>query len=501
MLSVLAGRQAGKRFHLGDETTIGRGEEADIPIAATDVSRMHARVVTAADSLHVIEDLGSRNGVRVNGELVTEHALEVGDRITIGAGTVLIFSRQTEEEEALLEARKMESLGRLAGGIAHDFNNLLSVIIGNGDLIRESLASTVAADHPYHECLADLRAASLKARDLVAQLLGFARRGRGREVVTDFGKVVREAHQLVARTFERDVTIEVDADPGLMILGDRTQLFQMVMNLCLNSRDALGGAGTLSLSAKRVSEGAPDRPPSFAGLGSLVVFTVRDTGTGMDSETRERLFEPFFTTKRIGEGTGLGLALVYSIVSSHGGRIWVDSVSGAGTTFTVALPAASSAEQERGGSAEMAALATGAPQPIVEGQRALVLVVDDEELVRRSIGRTLSHLGYDVAFAENGDDGVQRYRELQDQRPLVLLDLIMPVMGGEEALRCLKSLDPTVRVLVMSGYPDDVQIGGLRDAGALGFLEKPFGMDRLHSALNVLRLFPAAVTAEQIVDA
>ncbi len=481
VLSVLAGPHSGKQYRLGAETTLGRGEEVSIPLPHGDVSRLHARVVRLEDGGDLLEDLGSRNGTRVNGDRIQSHVLQVGDRVGIGAEMVLLYTRRSRAEEDLLEKQKLESLGRLAGGVAHDFNNLLAVVQGNVQLVKGIVAEPDPDRGLVEECLDDVLEASQRAGELVTQLLGFARRGRWEEAPTDLSQMLEEVSQLARRSFDRRVRIESEIEPGLVTIGDRAQLYQALMNLCLNARDAMPDGGRIELCARAIPA---DSMSALRGRGPQILVEITDHGVGMDTEIRKQVFEPFFTTKPTGAGAGLGLALVYGVVASHGGQIWVDSEVGQGTTFHVALPAAD--PQALRQEAEETTLT---PQP--EGEPAAeagtVLLVDDEPLVRRSVGRMLAQLGYQVETAMDGVEALEKHQRLGDRLALVLLDLVMPAMSGDAALREIRARNPGARVLVMSGHHDEATVEKLRADGAAGFLLKPFGMDQLTAALKVIR--------------
>lgn len=489
-LTTLMGRSFGKRYRLGDENLIGRASDCSIRLTVADASRHHARIVLGEGGTFTLHDLKSHNGTRVNGERITMQVLRAGDRVAIGAETVFLFSLRSREEEEIVEVQKMESMGQLAGGIAHDFNNLLAAIIGNAELALESVDEAPVTLTLAHECLEDVLGAASRAQDLVRQLLGFARRGNWEESPADVAAVVGEVVQLLSRTFDPNIDIDVDTAEGLYVLGDRSQLFQMLMNLCLNGRDAMAGGGRLTVTA-RLSD-PPERRSATGESGRQVLITVRDTGQGMDEETRERIFEPFFTTKETGRGSGLGLAVVYGIVTSHGGRIAVRSEPGSGTTFRVALPAMTEAPP-----AAEDLTATVLPGVLAETRRSgrdLVLVIDDEAMVRRGLRRMVQALDFNVLEAEDGPSGVALFREHGARIALVILDLVMPGMDGSQVLAVLRGVDPLVKVVIVSGYHDDAKVNTLTQAGAAGFVPKPFTGAQLRFALE------AALTRQPVEE-
>ncbi len=479
-LTTLMGRSFGKRFRLGEETLIGRASDCSIRLTAADSSRHHARILRGEDGLYTLHDLKSHNGTRVDGVRIDEHVLKPGDRVAIGAETVFLFTLRSREEEEIVEVQKMESMGQLAGGIAHDFNNLLAAIIGNSELALETVDGAPVPMELAHDCLTDVLGAASRAQDLVQQLLGFARRGNWEEAPADVAKVVNEVLQLLSRTFNPKIELEVDADAGLYVVGDRSQLFQMIMNLCLNSRDAMPDGGRLTVTA-HLSVPSGKQSPSGEG-GRQVEITVQDTGQGMEEEVCERIFEPFFTTKERGHGSGLGLAVVYGIVSSHGGRIWTDSELGMGTSFHVTLPA-----MEEAPPVAEDYTATVLPGVLAETRRMgrdLILVIDDEAMVRRGIRRMVEALKFNVVEAEDGPEGVALFREHRERIGLVILDLVMPGMDGAQVLGVLQGIDPQVAVLIVSGYHDDAKATQLTRAGAAGFLPKPFTGSLLRFSLE-----------------
>ncbi len=489
-LIVLAGRETGRRYRLSGSLVLGRSDECDVQLDDTRVSRRHASLTRDGDRW-ILEDLGSRNGTLVNGErLAGPRALAFGDRVQLSPETVLVFAREDPLEDRLLHLQQMEVIGQLAAGIAHDFNNLLSVIAAGVSHVAALDPSTPLGDADVRECVDDIRSAAQRAGELTGRLLTIARRDSGgigsSKQRVDVSALAEEVLALVRRTFDRSIRIESRIDAGLVVVGDYAALHQVLMNLCINARDAMPDGGTIWVTAE-----ASRVPGAPAGPAPPVVITVRDTGEGMDEQTRARVFEPFFTTKARGTGSGLGLATAYEVVTSHGGGIEVESVKGQGATFTVRLPAAP--EGKRAGLRERGARPMtrdgGAPEP---GRAARVLVVDDEELVRRSLGRLVRSAGYEVLFAADGRQALAIYTS--EHRPdLVLLDLDMPNLSGAETLAHLKRIDPGARVVLVSGYYDEGRKRHLLARGALEFLPKPVDAVTLREAIRIGLQVPVTV--------
>jgi signal transduction histidine kinase len=376
------------------------------------------------------------------------------------------------EQQAALEAQrqsqKLEAVGLLAGGVAHDFNNLLAAILGHADL----LAMEATPGSEVEEAARTISQAAQRAAELTRQLLAFARLGQHRQERVDLHALVTEATTLLGRTLDKSIRIETRLlAPEHHVLGDPGQLTQVIVNLAVNARDAMPEGGTLSLetSARRAATaGGASGPPA----GEWLELEVRDGGIGIPPQHLERIFEPFFTTKPEGRGTGLGLATVYGIVKAHGGEVRVESRPGQGSRFTVRLPLAAGA-------------AAPAPKPAEPPRHGsgVVLVVDDEALVGRTAGRMLSSLGYRPVLVPGGQEALD-WLAAQGTRPLaVLLDLGMPGMDGATCFRLLRERHPGLPVIICSGFARNARAQQLLDAGAIGFLEKPYRTAELADAL------------------
>ena len=353
-----------------------------------------------------------------------------------------------DSEAQLRQAQKLEAIGTLAGGVAHDFNNLLTVISGHTSMLLEDLPP----DSPVVPDLNQIQAAGDRAAKLTQQLLAFSRKQVTQPRVLDLNVVVRGVETLLRRLIGEDVRLKtVLTGHPVWIQADPTQLEQVLLNLAVNARDAMPSGGELGIELREIEE-------------SEVELRVTDTGNGMDAETLERVFEPFFTTKGVGKGTGLGLSTVYGIVRQAGGRISVDSKPGEGTTFRVVLPKTTQpAEISVTGEFEVAA----------PGGSETILIAEDEEPVRRFTAQVLTRGGYRVIEAGSGDEAL-KLAPAGTRIALLLTDVVMPGMSGKELHQRLSESRPGLKVLFMSGYPDDtIAIHGLLKPG-LAFLQKPF---------------------------
>jgi signal transduction histidine kinase/CheY-like chemotaxis protein len=389
------------------------------------------------------------------------------------------LQRQTE---ALDEARRMESLGLLVGGVAHDFNNLLTVILGNVTVLLDRPGVAAEAS----DALGQIQEAAGRAAWLVSQLLASSRRQVRKPRVLDLNGVVSGAHRLLARLIGEHVELVValSARP-LLVEADPGQLEQVIVNLATNARDAMPSGGRLTIETEAVTvdgDGAALAPG--LGPGDYVMLSVRDTGVGMDAETRRMAFHPFFTTKEVGHGTGLGLATVNGVVEQSGGRVFVESEPGAGSCFRVLLPRAAAAA---------APVEPPAPAAPAAGRAGTVLLVEDEPMVRTVASQALGGAGLTVLEAGSGEQALERARAHAGPIDLLVTDVVMSRMGGPELAALLKADRPDVRVLFVSGYSRDAHLPASDVAAGVDFLEKPFTptgiVDR---AFRLLAAAPAA---------
>jgi len=355
----------------------------------------------------------------------------------------------------LLQSRKLEAIGTLAAGVAHDFNNLLTGILGYAWRLKQ----LATPDDPVDQATTAIENAAERASELTHRLLGFARRGPGQSVTVELTDVVREAAGLLDRTLDENVRVEVDSDGRRStIRADPGQIHLMLLNMAVNARDAMPTGGTLTFAVRSPDPGEDE--------ARWVELDVLDTGTGIPEDRLDRVFEPFYTSKEVGQGTGMGLAMVYGIVQSHSGRIRVENRPGGGAGFHIRFPA-------------LGAGTAVAPEERPVFGRGRILVVDDESFARDAASELLTSLGYTVTTAENGVEAIRTFEEARGEIDLVVLDIVMPRMGGRECLRSLKRLDPAVRVVLAS----DWSLEGIGHLGlnqdALGLVEKPFQLVQL----------------------
>ena len=378
--------------------------------------------------------------------------------------------KKTEEEKHKLEtqlqqAQKMESIGTLAGGIAHDFNNILMGIQGNASLMLLKIDS----EHPNHEKIKNIEKYVQNGTALTKQLLGFARRGKYLLKATDLNEIIDKSSSLFART-KKEIRIHTDLYEDLWTAEvDRGQIDQVLLNLYVNAWQAMSNGGDLYLQTENVILDRSYVKPYKVEPGRYAKISVSDTGVGIDKETQERIFEPFFTTKEMGRGTGLGLASVYGIIKSHGGYINVYSEKERGTVFTIYLPASAK---------EVLIDEEGSPAMLIKGT-GTILLIDDEKMILDVGLELLEGLGYTVLSAMSGQEAIDVFQKDQDNIDLVIMDMIMPGMGGGETFDRLKEINPEVKVLLSSGYSINGQATKIIRRGCDGFIQKPFNMNQL----------------------
>jgi two-component system cell cycle sensor histidine kinase/response regulator CckA len=387
-----------------------------------------------------------------------------------GKRQVYGVARDVSERARLLEqlnqAQKMEAVGRLAGGVAHDFNNLLTAIIGYCDYSMLSLDDSGT----LKKNLEEIKKAGNRAAVLTQQLLAFSRRQVMRPRVLDLNLLISTLERLLKRLLGEDIALETRFDPELgSVLADPGQIEQVIMNLCINSRDAMPRGGRITMDTANVSLDSSRRDRFTVTRGNYVRLRITDTGSGMDKEIKSHLFEPFFTTKEVGRGTGLGLSTVYGIVKQTGGYIWAESEPGKGTTFDIYFPRVR---------ADADAPKETAPTEI-RGGRESILLVEDEAMIRVLVCNVLGGYGYNVYEADDGEHAEDIIEARGGGIDLIITDVVLPGMSGRELVERIAAAHPGIPALFMSGYtPDVIDNHGVLHAG-LAFLQKPFSPEAL----------------------
>lgn len=410
-------------------------------------------------------------------EISARHYIWQSREVHVAAIRDISTRMETEKEKRELEAQfyksqKMESVGTLAGGIAHDFNNLLGGIMGNAELAVLRLKS----DKHLEDYLNNINRITKSGAKLTKQLLGYARGGKYQVKPTNLNDLIAEHDELFGRT-NKQILIRQKFETNLWTTDvDRGQIGQVLMNIYVNARHAMPDGGTLTVETDNVFFEKPVAVPFPLPKGYYVKVAISDTGIGMNEETLQKVFDPFFTTKEIGRGTGLGMASVYGIIKNHDGYIHVTSEPEKGTTVVIFLP--------RSGKESIA------DAKVSEGRVAkgsgTILFVDDEEAVLEVTRQMMEVMGYNVLTADSGEKAIEIYKDNRHHIDLVLLDIIMPHMGGEETIAKIKEINPKVNVLVATGYSLDQKADELRRLGCKGFIQKPFQMTALSLKIKEL---------------
>ena len=516
--NLIAIRSVGRdvtRQHLAEEQyyRLSRAvEQSPVSIVITDLDG-HAQYVNSkftAVSGHTLEDLLDSNievlrdghpneasfqkfweTIRAGGEWRGELATTRGDGGTVWesvkvsclrspGGEITNFlclredvSERKRLENELRQAQKMESLGTLAGGIAHDFNNLLAIINGYAEFCQQGTQEPAT----LQKCLREIHRAAQRASGLVRQILTFSRKTEVRFSPVDLNQLCRDLVALLAETFPRTVSFQIGLQDRLPpLLADQNQLQQIVLNLCVNARDAMPSGGVISL-ATGTQTGSSLQRLGADPLRTYACLRVSDTGTGMTAEVRARIFEPFFTTKQGNQGTGLGLAVVYGIVVAHHGYIDVESTPGSGSTLSIYLPLAETATT-------MPAIV--APNESFPGGSETLLIVDDEESLRTLLCTALTRKGYTTLTASSGLEAIEYVSDTARHFDIVLLDLNMPGANGVEVLKILRLCRPKSRVLVVSGHITPSARAEFERLGQRDFIQKPYRLDELGRTLRTL---------------
>lgn len=420
-----------------------------------------------------------KNGRVCNTVLHTTLIVDKDNKPNRFIGQMVDITARKEAEEALRQAQKLESIGILAGGIAHDFNNLLTGIMGQASLALAKLPFDSSAREHIHKSVV----AAERAAELTRQLLAYAGKGHSYIEPIQLNDMVTENIELLNISL-KDVSLHMELAPNLPLIEvDRGQAQQVVMNLAINATEAVQGCerNYVTILTYPQTIVAEEFQGSFVGgdklaSGRYVCLQVSDTGVGMDLATQERIFDPFFSTKE--EGRGLGLSATFGIIRAHKGGLIVQSEAGSGTTFMVLFPASSSTL--------VAKNALEARIPIIHDHASTILVIDDEEPVREAVQDILHSVGFHVLIAQDGVEGVKMYKRHQADIELVLLDMRMPGMDGEETFKKLKAFDPDVRVVLSSGYNEMETMSRFVGEGIIDFLQKPYDLETLIGTVEAL---------------
>ena len=379
-----------------------------------------------------------------------------------------------KSQEQLHQAQKMETIGKLAGGIAHDFNNLLTAIVGNAELGLQS----VEPSHQSYDDFVEIKKAAVRASELTNQLLSLSRRQLLKKEVIDLNQTIDDQLKMLSRILPEDIELESTLDNCLpKVFADKGQIHQILMNLCTNARDAMPKGGSLRLETQVVPAERLESILEIPDLvESFVQLTVEDTGVGIDQALQDQIFEPFFTTKEVGQGTGLGLAVVFGIVRQHDGHIEVESEDGKGATFRILLPSMNGEPNELEDSIESA-----------KGGNETILLVEDDEIVRKVGVRIIEGLGYKVISARDGCEAMEIFKKEKADIDLIMMDVVMPRVSGPETFKEMNKLDPNIPVLFVTGYDVESRLPDLElrfDRASIATLTKPYDNTAVRSILR-----------------
>jgi PAS domain S-box-containing protein len=426
---------------------------------------MHRRVI-AGESVQFEIQAIRKDGRPIDIEMRAVPIRYRGQPHALGMARDITAQKQAQAERArlegqLLQAKKLEAIGTLAGGIAHDFNNILAAILGYGDLAQRSASARVGT--PLRRHIDAVVAAGMRAKSLVERILAFSRSGTGERTPVQVQSIVTETLDLLAASLPAHISLERRLEAGdAAVMGDATQIHQVVMNLCANALQAMRSKGTLTVSLDVVERGEAMAATSRLAGGRYVRLSVRDTGSGIAPGALERIFDPFFTTREVGVGTGLGLSLVHGIVTDLGGGIDVESKAGEGSAFTVYLPWSSAA-----------AAPITKEDAVPLGQGETVLLVDDEEALVRLGEEVIASLGYEPVGFTSSTDALAAFRESPERFQAVLSDEAMPDMTGSDLVREIRALRPDIPIVLLSGYVTPQFAARARDLGVAEVLAKP----------------------------
>ena len=446
--------------------------EYTTPYNAKKMFNIMNKVYTTAEpsdvtDIEIIRKDGTTITVELNAYLVQDpEGNPIGFRGVVRDVSERLLAKMEKRklENQLQQAQKMEAIGNLAGGIAHDFNNILMGMQGNTSLMLLNIDTS----HPHYDKLKSIEKYIENGAALTKQLLGFARGGKYEVRTTDLNELIGKTARMFGRT-KKEIKIHTSQLRDIWnVEVDQGQIEQVLLNIFVNAWHAMPDGGDLHLMTENVSIDDDFNMPFKVEAGKYVKISIIDTGTGMDKAIQQRVFEPFFTTKEMGRGTGLGMASAYGIVKNHGGFIDVFSEPGKGATFSIYLPASEKEVMEE----------TDAAEIVLKGDETLLLV-DDEEMIIEVGEEILQALGYKVLPAASGKEALKIYQNKKDSIAMVILDMIMPGMGGGETYDNLKQINPDIKVLLSSGYSISGQAAEILERGCDGFIQKPFKLRQL----------------------
>jgi PAS domain S-box-containing protein len=439
-------------------------------------------IVNKEDLVHSEENVIDKNGNKLTIMLSLYAERDSMNNISGYDGYIIDITERKRFQEQLIQSQKMETVGLLAGGIAHDFNNLLQGILGYASLLKMNLSEK----DPNYKPINIIEESAIKASDLTKQLLGFARGGKYVTQTININRAVENVFNIINRTFDKKIKIDLELTDNLWyIIADQSQIEQVILNMCINAKDAMPEGGELTiktLNYEYKKEELSPLSPFNAKEGKYVALAIKDTGIGIPKEFLNRIFEPFFTTKQIGKGTGMGLAMAYGIIKNHNGFITVDSEINKGSTFTIYLPATNydvKITDIKDNKDDIPPLSS----PLY--RKGTVLLVDDEEIVRDVGSELLKNLGYEVLEACNGIEAIEIFKEKKGEISFVILDMVMPELSGKDTFYRLKELEPEVKVFISSGYSIDSIAQEIIHSGAKGFIQKPYSLFELSKVLEL----------------
>lgn len=430
------------------------------------------RVINENCDVFIAEEKITDTNGQIHWLQTTKRPLRLGPEEPVQIlGVATDISENKKLNDQLIQSQKLEAIGQLAGGIAHDFNNYLTGIIGYTGLLKSFTTSPKDIEHSA-EMIENI---AIKAAQLTEKLLGFARKGKNQNIPVDLHAIIQETSSLLNRTIEKNITIVTNlAAPSSYCFGDPMQLQQVILNLAINARDAISSSdnqdGVISIASSITTQ--PSEICAISGeirTGKYLAISIEDNGCGIEESNITKIFEPFFTTKEPSKGTGMGLSMVYGIVKNHGGNIVVRSEPGKGSSFTILLPSIAPPLSQ-----VVEKIHTGA----ISG-KGHILIVDDHKVIREVTSQMLIALGYDVVTAKDGVEAIKYFAENPTDIDLVILDMVMPNMGGRDCYRELKQLNPNVRAILSTGYGKNHAAQEILNDGILEFVQKPYHLNKL----------------------